>query len=77
MGLLGYYRCYVRDFAKKVKPLYSLLSGDEERVLGSKTGAKSRKRVGQKYDARESIIWTDECQRVVDQLIDHFFSKRG
>ena len=27
LGLLGYYRCYVKDFARKVKPLYDIMKG--------------------------------------------------
>ena len=27
LGFLGYFRCYVKDFSQKVKPLYDLLKG--------------------------------------------------
>ena len=76
LGFLGYFRCYVRDFAKKAKPLYNLLKGNAGDGESTKKGrvAKSGKRVGQKYDSRERVEWSSECQDVVDQLIDHLQS---
>ena len=29
LGFLGYYRCYVENFSRKVKPLYDMLKGNE------------------------------------------------
>ena len=79
LGFLGYFRCYVQDFAKKAKPLYNLLKGPEsesqmEGVKKTMSRGKARKRVGQKYDSRERVEWTSECQDVVDRLIDHLQS---
>ena len=76
LGFLGYFRCYVKDFAKKVKPLYNLLKGSVSEGVSTKKGkvGKSGKRVGQKYDSRERVEWTEECQDVVDRLIDHLQS---
>ena len=48
LGFLGYYRCYIRDFSKKVKPLYDLLcvGGDgAEKKKGGKKGV-------QKYESK-------------------------
>ena len=76
LGFLGYFRCYVKDFAKQVKPLYDLLKGSGSEAQGPNKGrgAKSGKRVGQKYDSRERVEWTGECQEIVDQLINHLQS---
>ena len=38
LGFLGYFRCYVKDFARKVKPLYNLLKGGESVAQHSKKG---------------------------------------
>ena len=77
LGFLGYFRCYVKDFAKKAKPLYNLLKGcgsNESSSSGKEKGVKVEKRKGQRYDSRERVEWTKECQEVVDRLIDHLQS---
>ena len=72
LGFLGYYRCYVRDFSKLVKPLYDLLSdgtdgdgGSGDKTKGGKKGGK-----GQKYESKEVISWSDGHQKIVDEIID-------
>ena len=72
LGLLGYYRCYVRDFARKVKPLYDLLKCDAGDVKLSKK--KKLEKVGQKYNPKEKIVWNHELQAIVDGLIGHLKS---
>lgn len=32
LGFLGYYRCYVKEFSKRMKPLYDLLKGDLSKI---------------------------------------------
>ena len=72
LGLFGYYRCYVRDFARKVKPLYDLLKSDGgETKVGKK---KKVEKVGQRYNPKEKIQWNHELQAIVDKLIDHLKS---
>ena len=72
LGLFGYYRCYVKDFARRVKPLYDLLKLDENN--GKAKAAKSGGKPGQKYDSKDKIKWTEELQKIVDGLIDHLKS---
>ena len=67
LGFLGYYRCYVRDFYKRVKPLYDLLSVDSEKVQAKKGGKKSG---GQRYESKESVNWSNVHQKIVDEIID-------
>ena len=55
LGLFGYYCCYVRDFALKVKPLYDLLKIDGADVKLGKN--KKLDKVGQKYNPNEKILW--------------------
>ena len=76
LGFLGYFRCYVKAFARKVKPLYNLLKGGENVAQQPKKGkgGKAGKGVGQRYDSREKVEWSSECQKVIDQLIDHLQS---
>ena len=70
LGFLGYYRCYVRDFSKMVKPLYDLLSGGEV-VPGTKVGkGKKGGKKGQNYESKETVSWTDAHQKIVDKIID-------
>ena len=74
LGIFGYYRCYIRDFAKKVKPLYELLNGDKHEEV-KENGRKLGKRVGQKYNSKEPVTWNAELQRIVDDLIKHLKSE--
>ena len=79
LGFLGYYRCYVKNFARIVKPLYELLKEDgktevkkpKAREVVKKDGGKKK---GQQYDSRAVIQWNDELQKIVDGLIDHLKS---
>ena len=73
LGFVGYYRCYVQDFSRRVKSLYDLLSGDvkEELKVGRK---KSATKLSQKYNSKESIEWSSEHQTILDELIDYLTS---
>ena len=70
LGFLGYYRSYVRDFSRRVKPLYDLLKGKVTKPVKGKTGTKS----GQRYDSREKIEWGDEHQKILEEMIDYLKS---
>ena len=81
LGFIGYFRCYVRDFAKRVKTLYDLLKRKDDAkgygLLKSKDDAKgktkTRKKMakkGQQYNAKEKIEWKEEHQKVLDGVID-------
>ena len=62
LGFLGYFRCYVQDFSRKVKPLYDLLKG--------KTTQKGKEKSGQRYNAREKVEWGEAQQVVLNDMID-------
>ena len=74
LGLFGYYRCYIKDFAKQVKPLYALLKSDKESKGKGGTKKSGVKKPGQRYDAKEKIEWNEDLQSVVDGLIKHLKS---
>ena len=59
LGFLGYYRNYVKDFARKLKPVYDLL-----KVENPSTGVKKG------YDKRKSVSWSSELQERVNGVID-------
>ena len=65
VGFLSYYRGHVAGFAKKMKPVYDLLKWDKGPSAGSKSGSKSGK-----YDKKVPVVWTDELQAIIDDVID-------
>ena len=65
MGFLGYYRTYVQDFSRKVKPIYDLLHLNEDKK--PKEGKKQ-------LDSRTKIVWNDELQKIVEDIVDYLKS---
>ena len=80
LGFMGYYRGYVRDFSRIVKPLYDLLSekkeesGKGKKVVKGKKSEKIGGKKGQKQNSKELIHWTESHQLVLEQVIDHLQS---
>ena len=68
LGFLGYYRSYVRDFAKILKPVYDLLKLDNE-AEGTGSGKATSGR-GKGYNKRMAVRWTSELQALVDRVIN-------
>ena len=63
MGFLGYYRTYIQDFSRKMKPIYDLLQKKD-------TGKKG----GKQLDSRVKIQWLEEHQKVVNEIIEYLAS---
>ena len=65
LGFLGYFRTYIKDFSRKMKPIYDLLQKTDNDK--SKTGKRQ-------LDSKKKIAWTDELQRIVDEVVDYLKS---
>ena len=78
LGFFGYYRGYVQGFSKKMKSLYDLLKTKDEDGV-KKKGVKCVKKKGakkgcQRYDNNALLEWTEEHQKIVDEMIDYLKS---
>ena len=80
LGFLGYFRSFIRDFARIAKPLYQLLEGNH---LSSPTVLNQQKKnVKQRIRKKKStsplsmqpIVWTQEHQKVLKILLDSLTS---
>ena len=73
VGFLGYYRNYVRDFAKIMKPVYDLIKTEKESKQSKnsnlKLNLKAKSRVFG-YDKRRVVPWSSELQKIVDDVIE-------
>ena len=65
LGFLGYYRTYIQDFSRKVKPIYDLLQHSEDKK--PKTGKKQ-------LDSRTKIVWDENRQQIVEELVEYLKS---
>ena len=64
VGLLGYYRRYIRNFAQRAKPFYDLLQSPEHK--SNKDSDKNN--VGQ-GPSRDKIQWMPEHQQILEELL--------
>ena len=62
LGFLGYYRNFVKDFSRKLKPVYELLKKEE--------GQKGSKFISRK----QQIVWTLENQKIVEDVVKYLQS---
>ena len=63
VGSLGYYCCYIKDFAKIAKPLYELLQFP-------KSNGKSQNNSKGQRPSKDKVNWKEEHQDVLVKLID-------
>ncbi|KAL1249455.1 hypothetical protein QQF64_020460 [Cirrhinus molitorella] len=73
LGLLGYYRQYIKDFSRIASPLYDLLKSTPEDNAHLKNVQKHSKTKCTKSGVPSSkpITWTEQHQSILEQLIDH------
>uniref|UniRef100_A0A7N8YIE6 Gypsy retrotransposon integrase-like protein 1 n=1 Tax=Mastacembelus armatus TaxID=205130 RepID=A0A7N8YIE6_9TELE len=68
LGLLSYYRQYIKDFSRKASCLYELLKADRE---GSDTKPKTKlRKMNQAVPSTKPLVWTDQHQSALEELID-------
>ena len=73
LGFLGYYRTYIKDFSRKMKPVYDLLQKKDEKKPEQKPGKKP-KAGNHQLDSRAKITWSEELQKIVDEVVEYLKS---
>lgn len=69
LGLVGYYRRYIPDFARTAKPLFDLLKGTKGTVTkGSQTAQPSTKSKGL-VNPKAPVVWGKTHQQALEQLL--------
>lgn len=69
LGLLTYYRQYIKNFSRKASCLYDLLKADPSEIRDSTAKTKKTK-VSHVVPSNKPIMWTDQHQQALEQLID-------
>ena len=71
MGLLSYYRQYIRDFSRIAGPLYALLEAEPGAATqkSSNTRMTRGKVKNRGVPSNKPITWTDVHQQVLERLI--------
>lgn len=72
MGLLSYYRQYIQNFSRIAGPLYYLLKGtpEDNNVPQHSTSIRQVTGKNKGVPSHKPIMWTEEHQRILEQLID-------
>ncbi|KAL6461004.1 hypothetical protein MHYP_G00309700 [Metynnis hypsauchen] len=72
MGLLSYYRQYIRDFSRIAGPLYNLLKATPDVMARESQDGKANRQKGKRKGAlsHQPITWTAVHQQVLEKLID-------
>lgn len=67
LGFLSYYRAYIQNLSSIAKPIYELLKVKESSAVAH---GKPKRGRGAQLPSRTPVQWTDEHQRILEQLID-------
>lgn len=72
LGLLSYYRQYIKDFSRKASCLYELLKADKEteNLETTKVTKTKTRKASQVVPTNKQIVWTDQHQSALEELID-------
>ena len=75
VGLLGYYRRYIKDFSGIAKPIYDLLAiqSNSKSTQNAKSNRKAKSSSNQ-LPSNHNICWTEQHQSILDQLIKQLTS---
>ncbi len=69
LGLLSYYRPYIKDFSRIACPLYGLLKNDKK-VQTTTKGRRGTYLKGYVASSSQLIEWTEQHQETLEKLID-------
>lgn len=71
LGLLTYYRQYIKNFSQRASCLYELLKADTNEPPDDNRKTKTRfKKRTHVVPSNKPITWTDQHQQILEQLID-------
>ena len=73
LGLLGYYRRYIQNFANIAHPRFQLLQATSEDVTKFAHKSKQHSNHGSVPSSRP-VIWTEQHQKAVETLLVHLVS---
>ena len=73
MGLLSYYRQYIRNFSQIAAPLYDLMRTptDVQNRNKHETRVRQMKRKNNGAPSSQPIAWTEKHQHLLEELLDH------
>ena len=69
LGLLGYYRRYIQNFARIAHPLFQVSQAASEDVV--KSTYKTKQRFNHGSVPSRPVVWMEQHQKAVESLLDH------
>ncbi len=70
LGLLSYYRPFIKDFLRIACPLYGLIKNDNNKVQTNTKGRRGTYLKGYVTSSSQLIEWTKQHQETLEKLID-------
>ncbi|KAJ8010194.1 hypothetical protein DPEC_G00072460 [Dallia pectoralis] len=70
LGLLSYYRPYIKDFSRIACPLYGLLKSDDDKVQTKSRGKRGTGPKGHVVPSSQLVDWTEQHQETLGKLIE-------
>lgn len=67
---LGYYRKYIQNYARRVKPLYDLLQNSCDKNSRKPTKHRKGGNNNAQLPSGQTVIWTDKHQKAVNEIVD-------
>ena len=69
LGFLCYYRCFVKNFSKILKPLFDLLKNDITKPK-LKKAKNSKKKETSQLDSKTAIQWTEQHPLILNEILE-------